>query len=548
MKRSHCHRFIRSDTFAFELPDRTDMLIQQASQLTRAIAAVVKRWEKSPDDPAVRAEYDRLQQELSTIHEALKTEQRRGLEHLNLEFGIDEEWLRRFEEAQRPEFGRDYWNSDIQQVPSTVRLEDVVAAGLEQLLPTVDADWLQEQSRLRYRQRYDAAEGSDCRLHLVGRQRLSSTLTSQRPQRLAHMLLTSKDLLAGRHDIDFFDGPMLVSEVAGLGAALPLIRELGPEAITKLHALSTMTERDVVSTVYELLVGAACVWMGRAMEMLPTSSNKTPDFRVHDLTVPMVVECKRREGLSKYAEAEARHVERLYEAAAEMFERHHLLVEVDFKTDVAAVSGDDFAKLVELLCESWEDEVQEDTTWGTMTLRRLPIVRRCSATRVFSPVFLGEVFGWNHVDSEWDGLLCEIEPIRSPVVSDIRGARGLKWRYDCETARTKKARGLTSLWGGAVGQIPSGEMGCVYIAYTENMRTAHADARTQFLMDTVKKRDLFHRGTIRVPLTVISRLYPQPLGNGGLEMIESVVPMTLDEFDHILEDFPTQVFHVAPIA
>ncbi len=508
----------------------------------------MKRWEKFPNDPAVRAEYDRLQHELSTVDEALKAEQQRGLEYLKLGFGIDEEWLRRFEEAQGPEFGKDYWNSDIQQVPSTVRLEDVVAAGLEQLSPTVDADWLREQSQFRYRRRYDTADGADCRLHLVGRQRLSSTSAPQRPQRLAHMLLTSKDLLAGRHDIDFFDGPMLVSEVAGLGAALPLIGELGPEAITKLHALSTMTERDVVSTVYELLVGAACVRMGRAMEMLPTRSNKTPDFRVHDLTVPMVVECKRREGLSKYAEAEARHIERLYVAAAELFERHHPLVEVDFKTEVAAVSGDDFAKLVELLCESWDDDLREETTWGTMTLRRLPIVRRCSTTRVFSPVFLGEVFGWNHVDSEWDGLLCEIEPIESPVVSEIRGARALKWRYDCETAKTKKARGLTSLWGDAVGQIPTGEMGCVYIAYTENMRAAHADARTQFLMDAVKKRDLFHRGTIRVPLTVISRLYPQPLGNGAPEMIESVMPLTLDEFDHMVKDFPTQVFHVKPTA
>lgn len=508
----------------------------------------MKRWEKSPNDPAVRAEYDRLQQELSIVSAALKAEQQRGLEYLESEFGIDEEWLRTYEESQRPEFGGEYWNSDIQQVPSTVRLEEVVAAGLEQLLPTVDPNWLQEQTQCRYRQRYDAAMGADCRLHLVGRQRLSSTSAPQRPQRLAHMLLTSKDLLAGRDDIDFFEGPMLVSEVAGLGAALPLIGELGPEAIKKLHALSTMTERDVVSTVYELLVGAACVRMGREMEMLPTSSNKTPDFRVHDLTVPMVVECKRREGLSKYAETEARHVERLYEAADGLFERHHPLVEVDFKTNVAAVSADDFVKLVELLCESWDDDLQEETTWGTMTLRRLPIVRRCSTTRVFSPVFLGDVFGWNHVDSEWDGLLCEVEPIKSPVVSEIRGARALKWRYDCEKARTKKARGITSLWGDAVGQIPAGEMGCIYIAYTENMRAAHADARTQFLMDTARKRDLFHRGTIRVPLTVVSRLYPQPLGDGVPEMIESVVPMTLDEFDHMVEDFPTQVFHVAPTA
>ncbi len=539
--------FLRSGAFALEPPNSTDKLIDQASKLARAIAAALKRLEKSPKDPELRAELDRLQQELSTIDAALGAEQRRCLDHLKSEYGLDEEWLRQFEESQRPKFGKDYWNSEIQQVPSTVRLEDVVAAGLEQLLPAVDADWLKEQSLLRYRQKYDAVEDSNCRLHLVGRQRLLSTSAPRRPHRLANMLLTSTDLLAGRHDVDLFDGPMLVSEVAGLGAALPLIKELGSEATKKFNALPSMTERDVVSTVYELLVGAACLRMGRAIEMLPTSNEKTPDFRVHDLAVPMVVECKRREGLSKYAETEARHVERLYEAAAELFERHHPLIEVDFKTEAAAVSADDFSKHVELLCDSWDDDVREDTPWGTMTLRRLPILRRCTTTRVYSPAFLAEVFEWNQVDSDWDGLLCEIEPVKSPVVSEIRGARGLKWRYDSETARTKKARSLISLWGDAVRQIPTGEMGCVYISYTENMRTAHADARTQFLLDAIKKRDLFHRGTIRVPLTVISRLYPQALGNGALEMIESVIPMTQVDYDHMLGDFPTQVFHIEPM-
>ena len=108
----------------------------------------------------------------------------------------------------------------------------------------------------------------------------------------------------------------------------------------------------------------------------------------------------------------------------------------------------------------------------------------------------------------------------------------------------KKARGLTSLWADAVRQIPTGEMGCVYIAYTEGMRGAIADARTQHLLDTVQNRDLFHRASVMVPLTVIGRLYHQALGNGGLELIESVIPVTLTDHEHMLEEFPTQVFHV----
>ena len=87
-------------------------------------------------------------------------------------------------------------------------------------------------------------------------------------------------------------------------------------------------------------------------------------------------------------------------------------------------------------------------------------------------------------------------------------------------------------------------MGCVYIAYTEGMGPKHADARTQHLIDSVLDRDLYHRSSIIVPLTVINRLYPQALGNGGLEMIESGIPLTMEGLDFMLSDFPTRVFHM----
>ena len=196
------------------------------------------------------------------------------------------------------------------------------------------------------------------------------------------------------------------------------------------------------------------------------------------------------------------------------------------------------------LCESWDSEVEAKTAWGTIKLRRLPIVHACSTTRVFSPVFLHDVFGWDHTDSGWDGLLCRIDPTASPVASSVSLPRCLKWRCNTEKSRLKKARGMTSLWAEATKQIPTGETGCVYIAYTEGMRGELADARTQHLMDTVRNRELFHRASIRVPLTVVSRLYPQALGNGGLEIIESSIPIYMDGCQQILEDFPTQVFDV----
>lgn len=370
-----------------------------------------------------------------------------------------------------------------------------------------------------------------------------------RPQRFAQMLLLCEDLLKGRHDIDMFDGPMLVSEAASLGASLLQIGQLGPEAEKKLKSLPKENAREVASIVFELLVKAACVNSGLSAEMLPASNKqKTPDFRVHGLVVPMVVECKRRLGLNDYAEMEARHVERLYAAAQELIDRHHPLVEVIFTHEVSTISEQAFVEAVSTLCESWDDVVESTTPWGVIRLRRLPNICECSETRVFSPVFLQQVFDWNHVESDWDGLLCQISPTYNPVVNKVSWPRGVKWRCDAGASVLKKARGLTSLWADAVRQIPAGEMGCVYIAYTEGMRAALADARTQHLIDTVRNKDLFHRDSVRVPLTVIDRLYPQALGNGGLELIESIIPMTMDGYDFMLDDWPLRVFTVAPSA
>lgn len=56
-----------------------------------------------------------------------------------------------------------------------------------------------------------------------------------------------------------------------------------------------MTDDEVVSTIYELLVGAAARRHGPDIEMLPASkSTKNPDFHIRGLGVPAPIECKRR--------------------------------------------------------------------------------------------------------------------------------------------------------------------------------------------------------------------------------------------------------------
>ena len=73
------------------------------------------------------------------------------------------------------------------------------------------------------------------------------------------MLLVTADNLDKRPDLDFFEAPMLVGEVAALGPRLNDVRGLGSEAVSKLGRLASMTNDEVSSTVYELLVGTAAL-------------------------------------------------------------------------------------------------------------------------------------------------------------------------------------------------------------------------------------------------------------------------------------------------
>jgi hypothetical protein len=84
----------------------------------------------------------------------------------------------------------------------------------------------------------------------------------------------------------------------------------------------------------------------------------------------------------------------------------------------------------------------------------------------------------------FDGILCEVDPPGQIVVNIARNPRCLKWSSISETAITKKARGVTSLWAAAGEQIPAGQMRLIYIAYPEGGRPYLAGTRTQYIIDT----------------------------------------------------------------
>ena len=54
------------------------------------------------------------------------------------------------------------------------------------------------------------------------------------------------------------------------------------------------------------------------------------------------------------------------------------------------------------------------------------------------------------------------------------------------------------------------------------------------------------RWSVKIPMTVVGRLYPRSLGMGSPDLIESSLPFTLDGDETWLSMFPTNVFTKRP--
>jgi hypothetical protein len=481
-----------------------------------------------------------LSRELQELDADYRREEHRVLQAI----GISEAEIEAIERAHVAEAlpsGKEYWHHQIFQFRATEDLDAHAAVGLERLLRKVDLKWLQKEAQKTYRLGPSFLTHP---LHLVSGVRVDTTQEIPGPQRFARMLLLCEDHLEKKWELDFFAAAMFVPEVAILGKSLEEIASLGPEAERKLSTLSLLTDDKVTATVFELLVGAACVRRGLKVHMVPEDrSGKVPDYRITGLSAfPCAIECKRRLGLVNYELDEARRVEALYEAIRPTLQDKdiHCSIEVSFRGPLHTISPKAFFEDVFAAVSRSEDQESKLTRWGSLAVRRLPYCGSVPVTRLYSPDFLQQVFGWDPLQTEWDGLLCEVEAPLQIDVKSFRMPRCLKWRSESEEALTKKARGITSLWADAVKQIPDGEIGFVYIAYPEGARAAIADARTRQIIKSMNES--WHRWSVRVPVTVISRLYPRPVGVGCPDLIESSLPGTTRGQEFWLTDLPKSIF------
>lgn len=503
----------------------------RAIELTHKYAEAVKA---ACNDPRKKKEVEEVFAKLKNEHERLD----KATQAVCAKIGISLDDIDKILEQEIPEMDNRFDQSDILAAPTNVSLDDLIPKAVERLLRDVDTGWLEAESKKPFRLTI-----SDDRsvVNIVGGRRIEPCASFDSPQRYAQALLICQDHVSKQPNLDFWNLPILSVEVALLGMHIELLPELGDQAVKKYDQLSRMDDEQVSSTLYELLVGIAGIKHGLNLEMLEESHDKTPDFRIHDLGVPTVAECKRKRVCGQLRR-EAQRVHSLFLALQEPIYKKgsHCQICLDFSEDIEMVSEKDLIAAIEPLLSSYDDSPKVNLPWGTLQLYRLPYITSLDPTRLFAPNYLNRVFGWN--DMVWDGGVFAVDSPSSFIVSEARNPVCLFWRCRSEASMVKKARGVASSLGNAIKQVPDGEMGIIYLCYEEFGCEKVADGRTQRIIQ--ESEGWYHRSSVNIPLVVLSRLYPRPHGAGNPDLIESSMPMLAGHADKsILAEFPLNVFN-----
>ena len=261
------------------------------------------------------------------------------------------------------------------------------------------------------------------------------------------------------------------------------------------------------------------------------------------MPMPTVVECKRRQFLIEYEKAEERQVRAMFHAASDALRDQGTfgIVEVEFTVEVAAVAIGEFVSILSRQARYGMERTEAVYPWGKVRFFALPKRVEFAATRLYSPIYLDTVFGWNGDVPEFDGIVCQSLANKTLTASQAVEPVALKWRSRSPDAQRKKQRAISALLSDAVAQVPAGEIGIIYICYQEGASEDIADGKSERLQTEV--RDWYHRGGISIPAFFVNRLYARPLGNGVPDLIENVVQMK-DRGVHpsIFDLFPSCIF------
>ncbi len=436
-------------------------------------------------------------------------------------------------------------NLTTRTVPPTHSIDEMLPEALENLLSRVPRSWwLDQQSLVSDEQRNAVLQP----LLLCGRERWPMGFPAL--HKFANYLVVADDNIRKEPYLDTYTAARAIPQICSLGLSLEALQEVkGADAKLKELCQAPGTETD--ARIFELLVAASFARKGHDVAFIEeTPQTKTPDLRLYDVPVPVVIECKRRQPLTGYERKEFSVMRELFARLCAERKELGLVGElaITFTQEMVDLPPAEIAEVVRDVSKSLSPYADKETEWGSVHLRPVDVSHKFEPTRLYSPDYLERVFGTDLELDEFDGICAVAENILFPVVEQAELPFLLKWTSDSPVAKQRKLQTVKSLWIQAVEQIPTGEMGLIYLAYEEGHRPSLADARTNAIRE-LASTIYFKRRSIVVPMTVISRLYPNVVLEGRPDFIESTIPLPdgeWDDFSFWIQELPTRVFAFQP--
>ena len=460
--------------------------------------------------------------------------------------GLSEEELTALEADKTPHGADQIPRGNLRRetVPTTSNIDEQLPEALDAIYRLLPSRWL------------DGEDRESCRLSELGEpERFLSLTKSLRREsefptlhRLRQAVRVSDDYLRGHPGYDHFAGATVVPGIVRLWQMLENLTQVGGDVDGRLRRLWNGASAEVDSTLLELFTAGSCAQLGRSVEFVAETDVRSPDIRCHD-PIPLVIECKRQQALSPYELREEAIIADIFVRLRAECTKLGLCGRFTLRLSLEASALDRAEVASRLTTQRLAPHPERDVSypWGSVAFEELPRRARLpAATRLYSPNLLEWVFGWKTDLSEWDGLCCWIGNAAQMAMDVVESPVGLVWNNTCEPAIRKRTWAPTNLFSNAVGQIPPGEFGIIYVAYHEGTREELADRRVEAF--TRRIASLEHAGNIRIPISYLCRLYPAPSHDGQPDFIESTIRLLSETYGErtLFDYFPETVFTVSP--
>ncbi|RVE91039.1 hypothetical protein CN235_19975 [Sinorhizobium meliloti] len=448
------------------------------------------------------------------------------------------------EPAQRNDDHLNRENLTVDRIAASAYVDDYLAAALERVMYLLPAGWLEEEPREAAR--VTPLAGPDAFLSLTKGVRRESEYHAM--HRLRQTIYVARDYLSGELFYDQFAGALLVPTLTKLALQGHNLGEVGGERDERLDHLWRGPSGQVDATFFELLTAAACAEKGRSVDFLPATHEKSPDLRCHD-PIPLLIECKRQDALSQYELSEETIMRQLFVALRVEAQKRGLCGTFQLELVVEAAQIDIKDVVSRFINQRLAPNPARKLAypWGAVAF--IPSASKVwlrETTRLYSPHMLEHLFGWESDLPAWDGICCSIDAKGEPEMDLVVNPISLIWRNNSEKALKKRSWAPINLFSKASLQIPPGEFGIVYVNYIEGARAGVANMRLDAYAGRLQEFE--HSDKIRLPISLLVRLYPRSLGHGQPDLIESSVQYLSGLYGdkELFDFFPSMIFtHVS---